>query len=858
MGFEQPKTVKESVTLTIDGKELTVPSGKMVVEAALENDIYIPTLCWLKKLSPIGSCRICVVEVEGAPEPMTACQLPVEDGLVIKTQSEALDKLRRTLIKMVLVNHPLDCPVCERAGECQLQNMTYELGAAYQENRAAPIKRSVKSDWGLIRYYPHLCVLCERCIRVCREVQGFDAYRISSTGYSSVIDTKDGKPLDCEYCGQCVSVCPVGALNSSLILPGRSWDFEKVESVCGYCAVGCSLTLDIKRGELMRVSSDDDAGFNDGNLCVRGRFGYEFVHSEKRIKTPLIKKGDRLVPASWDEALTLVAGKLKGIIQESGAAALAGIGSERALNEDNYLFQKFFRTVLGSNNVDNLTNMRNRNFGGEFFERSGLASLGTSEDIAKGDLFFAFGADPGVENPVAGNMVRKAMRSQEAPLLIAHYQKISFKPEPESQILYKLGSEIELIKATAKLVIEDTKFEKESACVENYEEYAASLGEISVEGVSERTGVSMDEMKFFAQKIVRAKRLVVLVGSGVSKQEAGRDIFYALQGLSALVSGSLVLYRDFCNTQGANDMGVLPDFLPGYQKVSDKTSAERLREAWGDIPGCVETEKDVVEMAAEGKIKGLVVMGEDLVSRYHDGNLVQKALGAVDFLVVMDLLPTETALLADVVLPSTSFAEREGTMTNMEGRVQAVRKGVQPVGEAVSDWEIISRIGRSMSDSFYYESRKEISDEIRELVPLYGKNLSPDPIQYGTPSSSVRVKLVASGKTPATDAGNPLLISLDCSLFHFPPFTEYGEKLGKMTSKCLAKLHPEDAQSLGVAEGEKILVEANGSKVEMKAVLSEKPAKGHVLVPPVFSGLPINTLFTGRGNVAAGKVTKLT
>ena len=444
----------DKVNLTIDGKKIVADKEKTVLEAATENGIYIPTMCYLKKLNPIGSCRVCLVDVEGADDPMTSCQLPVMEGMVVSTKSDSVIELRQLMVKLILVNHPVDCTVCERSGECRLQDITYEFGISRQDLKAEPVERQKRYDWKLIRYNPYLCILCERCIRVCHEVQGVSAYKIKNNGFRSVIDTVDEKPLDCDFCGQCIAVCPVGAMSSGLVLQARSWELSKVRTVCSYCGVGCSINLDVKKGKVYRITSDDNIGINNGNLCAMGRFGYQCIDTEERIKTPLIRKGDKLVPASWDEALKVVSNKFKEIKNHNGGEAIAGIGSERASNEDNYLFQKFFRTVLGSHNIDNPLNMENSSFGSGLFEKFDLPLINSTEYINKSDVIFTVGADACEENPVLGNIIRMAMRDKEAKLVVASSRDVGFRPPPDFRLVYKYGSEILLINGIIKAIVE--------------------------------------------------------------------------------------------------------------------------------------------------------------------------------------------------------------------------------------------------------------------------------------------------------------------------------------------------------------------------------------------------------------------
>jgi predicted molibdopterin-dependent oxidoreductase YjgC len=339
------------VTLTIDGKEVTVPQGTTILEAARSVGIRIPTLCYHDRMNPIGSCRMCVVEIEGYTHPMAACTTPVEDGIEVVTASERLTRIRQDSLKLILVNHPLDCPICDKGGECLLQDLVYEFGIDEVEYRAAKPERDSLYATPLIRYWPDRCIMCLRCVTACREIKGIGAISIEGEGYGAQVVTID--PEKCQSCGECLQVCPTGSLTADLTpFRGRPWLVKRVQTTCTYCGCGCQLELNVQNDRVISVTTRDEVGVNHGSLCVKGRFGYEFINSDERLTTPLIKKDGEFQEASWDEALSLVAEKFTAIRDEHGPGAIGGQTSARCTNEENYLFQKFMRAVIGTNNVD--------------------------------------------------------------------------------------------------------------------------------------------------------------------------------------------------------------------------------------------------------------------------------------------------------------------------------------------------------------------------------------------------------------------------------------------------------------------------------------------------------------------------
>ncbi|MBI5749508.1 MAG: molybdopterin-dependent oxidoreductase [Nitrospinae bacterium] len=863
----------EKVTLTIDGKKIVADSKKTVLEAATENGIYIPTMCYLKKLNPIGSCRVCLVDVEGADDPMTSCQLPVMEGMVVSTKSDRVIELRQLMVKLILVNHSVDCTVCERSGECRLQDITYEFGISRQDLKAEPVERQKRYDWKLIRYNPYLCILCERCIRVCHEVQGVSAYKIKNNGFRSVIDTVDEKPLDCDFCGQCIAVCPVGAMSSGLVLQARSWELSKVMTVCSYCSVGCSINLNVKpvpeslyqgKGKIYRVTSDDNIGINNGNLCAMGRFGYQFIDTEERIKTPLIRKGDKLVPASWDEALKLVSDKFREIKNSHGGEAIAGIGSERASNEDNYLFQKFFRTVLSSHSIDNPLNMENSSFGSGLFEKFDLPLINSTEYINKADVIFTIGADTCEENPVLGNIIRMTMRDKEAKLVVAGSRDIGFRPPPEFRMVYKYGSEILLINGIIKSIVGSRESGVESQGIEGSKEFFDYLKGIKLEDVSSKTGVSLDLIKTIASNLIKAKSSVILCGREIYTHPRGVEIVHALQNLSNIINGNIMLYREHCNSQGVNDMGVVPDMYPGYKKTSDTEAKGNFEKMWGGtlpVKGKVTT-TNIIDDAIDGRVKALYVMGEDIVHRSHNGGHVREALEKIDFIVVQDMFLSETALFADVVLPGASFSEREGTFTNMEGRVQKINKAIEPIGESRPDWEIIKELANRMGGNFKYSFTEDIFKEITTAVPAYGgityssiKN-NGKVVNY---QAQFRKKFRVVQQRDIESIGDndmPFILLSGNTFFHLGALSRKSAAMNMLTPECMVEINCKDAENLKIKDKDTVTVKSKSGSITIKTKVTNKSPHGVVFIPVNFENAPVNVLTNKKDAVTRVKIIK--
>lgn len=791
-----------TVHLTIDGQKVTTARGKTVLEAATTAGITIPTLCYLKELSPIGSCRVCVVEVLGADHPLAACQLPVAEGMHVTTQSDQLRDMRRAMVQLLLVNHPLDCPVCERSGECRLQNSTYELGITQQDFQAAPEQRQKHTDWGVVRYNPNLCVLCERCVRVCNEVQGVAAYRINNKGYRSVIDTRDGQPLNCDFCGRCISVCPVGALNSGLKLPARSWELEKTATICPFCGTGCAIELQVKKDRICRVTAHAERGINQANLCAKGRFGFQFVQSPERLQTPLIRKNGKLVAATWDEALTLVADTLQKIKKEQGGQAIGGIGSERVPNEDNFLFQKFFAKTLGSTRIDTLRRMHN----------PGVSALdgamtGSTDDLLEADLILTVGAEPAEENPVIGNLIRSALRHNNASLITLFDRQVRFKPPADLKLTHVYGQEAALVQTIAKVV--------------------AAVDPKGVQ-VADTAGVASALIVQAGLKLKQAKAAVILCGREVAAGPALNDLL----ALGGAIKGKILFYSEYCNSRGAHDMGVRP-----------------------------EAGVDLIESAMAGKLKALCIMGEDPISRHRSSGAAQKALKKVDFIVVQDMFLTPTAVLANVVLPSASFAEREGTFTNMEGRVQRLHRAITPRGDARPDWQIIALLEKRLAGQFKYDCAEDIFKEIAATVPAYRgmtyAQLGPQGslAQYG----AAPAKPLPVAATPAT-AGDgkerPFILLEGNSFFHLGPLSFRSPALMGIEPECCAAINPQDAVGLNIKEGDGVAVTSTEGTLTVKVRVTEKILPGTVFIPDNFETASANVLRSAQKSITRVKITK--
>ena len=586
------------INITIDKKLVSVPKGTNIFKAAKDNGIYIPGLCYHPKLTQYGGCRLCMVEVteRGRSRHRFSCAQPVAEGMVVRTKTPETEKYTKSVMEYLLAHHPLDCPTCDKSGECGLQEITHDLKLKPGRFKSARLDDPMRRDNPLLEYNSNRCILCSRCVKVCKEIAGVGAIDYQNRGFKTVVGTAFDKPLDCSFCGGCVSVCPTGSWQDrTLKFKARPWELKKTPTICTYCAVGCSLVINTKDKEVMRITPDENLnlGINESNLCVKGKFGHEFINSDKRIKTPLIKKGGKLRSASWDDALDHISKKFSEIIEKSGGNAIGGIGSEKCTNEDNYLFQKLCRTVLGTNNIDNISNMKSPSLNRLINNSVAYGMASTSlEGIENADTVFFVGADVSEAHPVVGSMVRKAIRVNKTKVIIANVRNVEFGCETKNllRLNYKLGTQTALINAMMKVIVDEklVNLKKAADKTENFNELRSSLksSDLGIKKVSKATNIPEDSIRAAAASIAKAGNCYVICGKDIEEDPSGEETIEALMNLCALVNKgdsdkvSIVFSRENNNSQGVNDMGVVPEFLPGYLDINDQENREVVEEAW--------------------------------------------------------------------------------------------------------------------------------------------------------------------------------------------------------------------------------------------------------------------------------------
>ncbi|MFZ4855996.1 MAG: molybdopterin-dependent oxidoreductase [Desulfuromonadaceae bacterium] len=851
MAHTESSDKNTTASVTIDGTRVTVAAGTTILEAAAQIGITIPTLCWLKKISTTGACRICVVKVEGVERFMTACNTPVKDGITVTTTSPELETARKKTLELMLVNHPLDCPICDAAGECDLQDTCYSLKVDKNSYGAGLERLPIRYDWKLLESDPNRCILCEKCVKVCREIVGREAIEVVDRGDNTIIDTITGAPLDCDFCGNCIGACPTGTLISKPFkFRGRPWTFEVTKSVCAFCSSGCEIEYHVGSGRVERVTSDDN-GYNKGNLCINGRFGYAAFNSPDRLKSPLVKdaSGTRR-KATWDQALGAVTGKLQQIIASEGPDAVAGIGSPRVTNEESYLFQKFMRGAVGTNNID--SEARLGFLPSQILQYEMLGYSGGTfgmEAIEKATAVVVIGADLKAESAGFAYRVIQACTKNDAKLVFAGSRATSMTRFANASLQCRPGTEGWLVAGLNKAVLAEGPVSAVTAS--NLEKLKSSLDAISFAHITEITGIHEDQFRTAAAFICSGGRTAVVYGADVIRSADSRNAVAGAVNL-ALLTGAVTetgagIYPldEKNNTQGMLDMGVCPEYLPGYHTYEH--AAATFGSAWGAtvpaIPG-----KDlfqIIDAIEAGEIKALYVMGSDPLHFMPNRSRIEKALQKLDLLVVQDIFLTGTALLAHVVLPTATGAEKAGSFTSVDNRVHSFPAATQPVKESRTDGDILTALYRLMLPKApgATPTLDALHHEITALTGLYSDVCDHNGCRMGRIKNRT-ASFVCQPLAPVapTAGARPFALTIGPVLHHNGSMTTMSENNLLAAGEAYVQLCFEDAAKIGVSEGELLTITSDTGCISLKARLTGQLPQGALFVPTHFRAAAVNSL----------------
>lgn len=888
-------TANDRFTIFLNGQAVEVAPTMTVFEAAQKIDLHIPHLCNHPLLKPTGACRLCVVEVEGARTLQASCTTPVRPGMKVWTETERVVEARKTILHLLLANHPMDCLTCEKAGSCALQDYAYAYGVKEPKYRGRMRDYEPETSNPFFERDHAKCIMCGCCVRVCDEIVGASAIDYAYRGFSVKVSAPYDEGLEkstCVFCGNCVASCPVGALIPKAEKgKGRVWQTDSVLTTCPYCGVGCSIYLRVRNGRVVAASGANGPA-NRGLLCVKGRFGYEFISSPERLTQPLARKGGKgseLEPVTWDEALSMVAENLLRIKREHGSNALGGLASAKCTNEENYLMQKLVRAVFGTNNVDHCARLCHAPSVAGLAAAFGSGAMTNSiAEIEDADAIFIIGSNTAEAHPVIGTYVVRA-RKKGAKLIVADPRAVGLAEKADVYLQHLPGTDVALLNGIMHVILKEDLWDKEfvDSRTEGFAALAETLQKYTPEYVQQITGVPAADIAEAARIYAKAKRASILYAMGITQHTTGTDNVMSIANLAMLTgnvgrpSTGVNPLRGQNNVQGACDLGALPNVFPGYQAVSNAEFRRKFETAWGvslpPEPGL--TVVEMMNQAADGKIRGLYIMGENPMLSDPDISHVEEALRSLDFLVVQDIFLTETASLADVVLPGACFAEKDGTFTSTERRVQRVRKAVEPPGEAWPDWLILCEVARRMGYDMKYSSPAEVMEEIASLTPSYGgihyDRLEGDGLQWpcptrdhpGTPYLHKDGFVRGLGKfnpveykPPAElpDDDYPLVLTTGRMLYHF--------HTGTMTRKCkgiseirpegYVEIHPDTAASLAIADGDWVWVSSRRGRVKVKARVTAAIGRKVVFMPFHFRESPANVL-TSTALDPASKIPEL-
>ena len=887
------------VTLEIDGIEISVPEGTSVLRAAALANINIPKLCATDNLEAFGSCRLCAVHIEGRRGAPASCTTPAEQGMRVSTQNDKLAKLRRNIMELYISDHPLDCLTCPANGDCELQDMAGAVGLrevryGFDGHNHLDAPKDTSNPY--FTFDASKCIVCSRCVRACEEVQGTFALTIDGRGFDSKVVAGQDESFfdsDCVSCGACVQACPTATLSENAIITLGQPE-HSVVTTCAYCGVGCSFRAEMKGDQLVRMVPHKGGDANHGHSCVKGRFAFGYATHKDRIKTPMIRDSidQPWREVSWEAAMAFAADRLKSIQKEHGRESIGGITSSRCTNEETYLVQKLIRTAFGNNNTDTCARVCHSPTGYGLKQTLGeSAGTQTFDSVMKSDCVLVIGANPTDAHPVFGSLMRRRLR-EGASLIVADPRQIDLLKTPHLGASLHLplrpGTNVAMINALAHVVIteglEDVDFIAQRCDSSAYLKWRDFIKQSchapeEVEGI---TGVPAADIREAARTFAKAPNAAIYYGLGVTEHSQGSTMVMGIANL-ALVTGNIGRegvgvnpLRGQNNVQGSCDMGSFPHELPGYQHVSDPIARGRFEAVWGvtldDEPGL--RIPNMFDAAIAGQFRALYVQGEDIAQSDPNTQHVEEALRSLDCLIVQDIFLNETAKFAHVLLPGSTFLEKNGTFTNAERRINRVRKVMPPVA-GKEDWQVTMALSNALGYAMHYDHPSQIMDEIAQLAPSFAgvsyeklelqgslqwpcNDEFPDgsPIMHEThfPTPHGKGQFAITEFVPTTERATrrfPLLLTTGRILSQY--------NVGAQTRRTdnqrwhqedVLELHPHDAEERGVKEGDWLGISSRAGRTVLRALISERMQPGVVYTTFHHPGSGANVITTNNSDWA--------
>lgn len=868
-----PDVEAPTIELTIDGRTITAKDGVSLYDVIASTGKIVPAMCYHYTFDPFGSCGMCLVMVEGKKAPVRSCTAKATAGMVVRTEGDDLFQARKKAVEKHLSVHPLDCPVCDADGHCELQDMAFLHGVTNLANAKQKLipedTRSLVLDFNMNR-----CIACGECINICKDVLMIDALQFMKKGGFNQVVAKGDVPLSCEFCGDCLAVCPVGAITNKFSkYLYKPWQLKKTTTTCNYCGDGCQMYLETKDQEVVRVTSPlswknkwgdrAETAKGHGGICVRGRFGFEYIDSAARLQQPLVRRDGRLVETPWLEAVHTVVDRLAEIKAKHGPDAIAGLITARCSNEELYLFQKLMRAAIGTNQLDSSARYGHLNYVLAAQRTLGIGRVMNDwEDITKAKAILLVGSNITETNPLTAVRIKESIRIYKSQVIVVDSAQTNIARLASHPVMVKPGTEGLFVKGLVRSVIDQDLIDAE-ATGKHPEAFAAlkqAVAECSLDEIAMAAGVSVDQIHEAAAIFAEAPRAIILCAEGIVRRSGGYENVLTMIDL-AWITGKLG--RPGCgvntvteevNEQGAVDMGVAPEFLPGQARFDNDAARDRFAKAWsvtlppiGSGAGLLE----ILKRCRSGQIKALYVVGENPLATLPGSLEVQAALERLELLICQDPFLTETGRLAHVVFPACTYAEKSGTFTNLEGRVLRFRQAMDPVGESLPDWHIMTAIASGLGYQLDYESSQDIQSEIMKLLPGY-YNLGqprkvaakPDAylsngyaaeVRHRYPSSVIRQREAGNG--------NAFTLILGQVLYHSGKLSTQAFGLIKIAPNtgCL-RMNSQDMERLGLTEGGRVRVTTGKGSLEIGVQSDLTVLPGSCVFPEHFNEPPVKDL----------------
>ena len=843
-----PDVEAATIELSLDGRIVTAKDGVSLYDVIASTGNIVPAMCYHYTFDPFGSCGVCLVMVEGKKAPVRSCTAKATAGMVVRTEGDDLFQARKKAVEKHLSVHPLDCPVCDADGHCELQDMAFQHQVTTLANAKQKLipedTRSLVLDFNMNR-----CIACGECINVCKDVLMIDALQfMKKDGFTQVV-AKGDVALSCEFCGDCLAVCPVGAItNKYSKYLYKPWQLKKTTTTCNYCGDGCQMYIETKDNEVVRVTSPlswknkwgdrAETAKGHGGICVRGRFGFQYIDSKARLRQPLVRRDGNLVETPWLETIHTVVERLAAIKAQHGPEAIGGLITARCSNEELYLFQKFMRAAIGTNQLDSSARYGHLNFVHAVQHALGIGRMMNDwEDITKAKTILLVGTNITETNPLTAVRVKEAIRVYKSQVIVVDSAQTNIATLASHPMLVAPGTEGLFIQGLVKSVLEQDLVDEEATSKhpQAFTALKQAASRVPLDVIAAHTGVPVEQIHQAAAIFAEAPRAIILCGEGIVRRTGGYRHVLNLVDL-AWITGKLG--RPGCgvntiteepNEQGAADMGALPECFPGQARFDDAGAREKFEKAWGAALPAAGSGASLMEMlkrCQSGHIKALYVIGENPLATLPSSVGVRAALENLELLICQDPFLTETAQLAHIVLPACTYAEKDGTFTNLEGKVLRIRQTMDPIGESLPDWHIMTAIANGLGYELPYESAQDIQNEIMKLLPGYynlgqPRKISPKSESYlaNGYAAEVRNRYRSDLKRKPASGGTArrsFTLLMGQVLYHSGKLSTQASGLIKILPNT-GRLHmnARDLEQMGLGEGARVRVTSPKGSLEL-------------------------------------------